>query len=247
MFDLSNRTALVTGAGRGVGAGIARALAAQGALVIVNDYFEDRAHDMATVICDAGGRAESVAFDASDRVTVASRVSDVVNRVGGIDILVANVGTLPNGQGVKHFLDMEPEEWPSHIDNNLYSTLNCIHAVAPAMVRQGWGRLIAIASDAGRVGSVGSSIYGAAKAGVIGLMRSLGKELGPHGVTTNSIALGLIDTVPPEFAKGAASHYAVGRIGTPADVAAACVYLSSEEAGWMSGQCLVLNGASHGG
>jgi NAD(P)-dependent dehydrogenase (short-subunit alcohol dehydrogenase family) len=247
MFDLAGKVALVTGAGQGVGAGIARALAERGAQIAVNDYFAERAEAMADELRSNGSTAIAVAFDATDRDAVTAGVGKVVSELGGIDILIANVGTLPNGQNVTKFLEMDPEEWSQHVNNNLYSTLNCIHAVAPGMKEKGWGRIVGISSDAGRVGHVGSSIYGAAKAGMIGLMKSLGKELGPAGITANSIALGLINTVPPEYSKGAESHYAVGRIGTPEDVGAACVYLASLEASWVSGHCLVLNGASHGG
>ncbi len=247
MFDLSGKTALVTGAGQGVGAGIARALASQGASVAVNDYFADRAEKQATDLAEGGTQSIAVPFDATDREAVLAGVATASAALGGIDILVANVGTLPHGQGLTKFLKMDPGEWQQHIDNNLVSTLNCVHACAPAMAERGWGRLIAISSDAGRVGHAGSSIYSAAKAGMIGLMKSLAKEMGPKGITANSVALGLIDTVPEEFSRGAESHYAVGRIGTPEDVGAACVYLASDEAAWLSGHCLALNGASHGG
>lgn len=247
MFDLSGKVALVTGAGRGVGAGIARALAEQGAAIAVNDYFADRAENMARELRGTGAIARSVPFDATDLEAVKIAVAEIAENLGPVDILVANVGTLPNGQNVTKFLQMDPQEWSQHVNNNLYSTLNCIHAVAPVMAERGWGRIVGISSDAGRVGHIGSSVYGAAKAGMIGLMKSLGKELGPSGITANSIALGLINTVPPEYSKGAEKHYAVGRIGTPEDVGAACVYLASTEASWVSGHCLVLNGASHGG
>ncbi len=247
MFDLKSKVALVTGAGQGVGAGIARALAEQGASIAVNDFFADRAEAITRELRDAGTAAMAVPFDASDLQAVTQGVEMIASELGGVDILVANVGTLPHGQGVTKFLDMNPDEWRQHVDNNLTSTLNCVHATAPAMAAQGWGRIISISSDAGRVGHVGSSIYGSAKAATIGLMKNLGKELGPDGITANAIALGLINTVPPEFSKGAESHYAVGRIGTPEDVGAACAYLASTEASWVSGHCLVLNGASHGG
>ena len=247
MFDLTGKNALITGAGRGIGAGIARALAEQGAAIAVNDYFADRAQAMVKELRHAGARAEAITFDATDCEAVVAGVTAASNILGTIDILVANVGTLPHGQTVSHFLDMQPDEWPQYIDNSLYSTLNCIHATAPAMKEKGWGRIIAISSDAGRLGHSGSSIYGAAKAATISLMKTLSKELGGDGITANSIALGLVNTVPPEYSKGAEKRYAVGRIGTPEDVGAACVYLASDEASWVSGHCLVLNGAYLGG
>ena len=247
MFDLTGKVALVTGAGRGVGAGIARALSGQGATVAVNDYFPERAQAMTKELQERSAPALAVPFDATDAEAVKAGVTHIDEQLGGVDILVANVGTLPHGQSVTRFLDMDPEEWPRHINNNLYSTLHCVHAVSPGMVERGWGRIIAISSDAGRVGHMGSSIYGAAKAGMIGLMRTLAKEFGGAGITANSIALGLINTVPEEYSRGKEKHYATGRIGTPEDVGAAVVYLASIEASWVSGHCLVVNGASHGG
>lgn len=247
MFDLNGKVALVTGAGQGVGASIARALASRGAAIAVNDFFADRAQGVAQELSDLGVKTIAVAFDATDREAVLAGVEKISDTLGTVDILIANVGTLPNGQSVQRFLDMDPDEWPQYIDNSLYSTLNCVYATAPAMKAKGWGRIIAISSNAGRVGHVGSSIYSAAKAGVIALVKTLAKELGSSGITANSIALGLIDTVPEEYSRGAERQYAVGRIGSPEDVAAACVYLASQEASWMSGDCLVLNGASRGG
>ncbi len=247
MFDLSGKVALVTGAGRGVGAGIARALSSQGAAVAVNDYFAERAQAVATELRVGTARALAVPFDATDLTAVAAGVADIGEQLGAVDILVANAGILPHGQTLTRFLEMQPAEWAAHIDNNLYSTLNCVHAVSPDMVARGWGRIIAISSDAGRVGHEGSSIYGAAKAGIVGLIRSLAREFGPAGITANAISLGLINTVPEEFSRGLEKHYATGRIGTPEDAGAAAVYLASVEASWVSGHCLVVNGASYGG
>lgn len=247
MFDLTTKVALVTGSGRGVGAGIARALSQQGASVIVNDYFAERAGQMAKELQQSGATAVDCAFDVCDRAAVKQAIDALTHELGGIDILIANVGTLPHGQTPRPFMALPEDERQLHIDNNLHGTLNCIKQVVPAMQQKNWGRLIAMTSDAGRVGHYGSSIYGAAKAGMDGLMRTLAKELGGDGITANSIALGLIDTVPEQYRRGAEKHYATGRIGTPQDAAAAAVYLASPETSWVSGHCLVVNGASQGG
>lgn len=242
MFDLSGKTALVTGSGRGVGAGIARALASQGAKVAINDYFPERAEEMVAALGAQGVEAIAAAFDVTNMDAVKAGIAHIEVGLGPVDILVNNVGTLPHGMVPTPFLETPEEDWPKHVDNNLYGTLNCCRCVAESMTERGWGRIIAISSDAGRVGHFGSTLYGAAKAGMEGLMRSLAKELGPSGVTANSIVLGLINTVPPEFSKGAEKYFSTGRIGTPEDIGAAAVYLASREAAWVTGHSLVVNG-----
>lgn len=242
MFDLSGKTALITGAGQGVGAGIANALAQQGANIAVNDYFPERAEAAAAAIHRTGARALAVPFDVTDKAGVEEAMGLIAGQLGPVDILVSNVGTLPHGMMPTRFVDTDADEWQQHIDNNLYGTLNCCKAVARGMSERRWGRIIATSSDAARVGHFGSAVYGAAKASLEGLMRTLAKELGPKGVTANAIVLGLINTVPEDYSQGAEKYYATRRIGTPEDVGAAAVYLASEEAGWVTGHSLVVNG-----
>jgi NAD(P)-dependent dehydrogenase (short-subunit alcohol dehydrogenase family) len=246
MFDLTGKTALITGSGRGVGAGIARALSAQGASVAINDYFPERADELVAELKAQGVTAMAVPFDVTDMAAVQAGIAQVEATLGPVDILVNNVGTLPHGMMPTPFLKAPVEEWSKHVDNNLYGTLNCCKCVAASMSERGWGRIIAISSDAARVGHYGSTVYGAAKAAMEGLMRTLAKELGRKGVTANSIVLGLIDTVPEDFSKGAEKYFSTGRIGTPADIGAAAVYLASEEAGWVTGHSLVVNGGFFG-
>lgn len=242
MFDLTGRTALITGSGQGVGAGIARALGEQGANIVINDYFPERAEAMAEELKSAGIKSVACPFDVTDIDAVKAGVAKAEAELAPIDILINNVGTLPHGMMPTPFLDTPEELWKKHIDNNLYGTLNATRAVVGGMKERGWGRVIAISSDAGRLGHYGSSVYGAAKAGMEGFMRTIAKEFGRSGVTANSIVLGLIDTVPEDFSKGAEKYFTVGRIGTPKDIAAAAVYLVSEEAGWVTGHSLVVNG-----
>lgn len=242
MFDLTGKTALVTGSGRGVGAGIARALSSQGARIAINDYFPERADEMVSGLQAQGVKAVSAPFDVTDMAAVKVGIAHIEANLGPVDILVNNVGTLPHGMMPTPFLETPEDEWKQHLDNNMYGTLNCCKSVVKSMGERGWGRIIAISSDAGRVGHLGSSVYGAAKAGMEGLMRTLAKELGPRGVTANSIVLGLINTVPPEFAEGAEKYFATRRIGTPEDIGAAAAYLASEEASWVTGHSLVVNG-----
>jgi 2-hydroxycyclohexanecarboxyl-CoA dehydrogenase len=242
MFNLTGKTALITGSGRGVGAGIARALGSQGANVAVNDYFPERANELVAELTKQGVKAVAAPFDVTDMDAVKAGIAHITSELGPVDILVNNVGTLPHGMMPTPFLETPEEDWPKHVDNNLYGTLNCCKCVAQSMTERGWGRIIAISSDAGRVGHHGSTVYGAAKAAMEGLMRTLAKELGPNGVTANSIVLGLINTVPPEFSQGAEKYFSTGRIGTPEDIGAAAAYLASEEAAWVTGHSLVVNG-----
>lgn len=246
MFDLTGRTALVTGSGRGVGAGIARALSTQGANVAINDYFPERAEELVAELTARGVKALAVPFDVTDMEAVKVGIARIEATLAPVDILVNNVGTLPHGMVPIPFLKTPIEDWSKHVDNNLYGTLNCCKCVAQGMSERGWGRIIAISSDAGRLGHYGSTVYGAAKAAMEGLMRTLAKELGRKGVTANSIVLGLIDTVPEDFSRGAEKYFSTGRIGTPADIGAAAVYLASDEASWVTGHSLVVNGGFSG-
>lgn len=241
-FKLTGKTALVTGAGQGVGLGIACGLAEQGAKVLVNDIDTGRAAAAVEKIREAGGQAESLCFDVTD----INQVRDKIGSAGNIDILVNNAGNAgAKAMGQQSFVDMPAEEWRGFIDVNLYAVLNCTHAVLPGMIERGWGRVITISSEAGRSGlNIGVSIYGAAKAGAINFMRHLSQEVGAHHITANSIALGLMDNVPEEFTRQIIRGIPTGRLGSPVDAAAAVIFLASEEASWVTGQALSVNGGS---
>ncbi|MFA5882965.1 MAG: SDR family oxidoreductase [Acidimicrobiia bacterium] len=248
MFDLTGRVALVTGAGQSVGAGIARCLAAQGAAVAVNDIVPERAAETAAAIVQAGGRAMPFTFDVTDRAGVDAAVAEIAADLGPIDVLVNNAGNAgAPGMVVSQFRDMDPDAWDRFIAVNLYGVLNCTKAVIDGMCERGWGRVITISSGAGVMGiKMGISIYGAAKSGSIGFMRHLAMEVARTGVTVNAIAPGLMGVQElTEHSLAMARNIPVGRLGAPEDIGAACVYLASEEAAWVTGQTLNVNGGDH--
>jgi 3-oxoacyl-[acyl-carrier protein] reductase len=242
MFDLTGKVALVTGAGQGVGQGIARALAHQGAHVLVNDLVADRARTVADSIAETGASASAAAFDVTDL----GAVRDAVGAAGAVDILVNNAG---NGGAeqmtVGPFRELEPEQWEGPIRVNLHGVLNCCKAVIDGMCERSWGRVITISSGAGTAGvGIGVSPYSAGKGGGIAFTRTLALEVARNGVTANSLAIGLMGHPDPSVTADLARTIPVGRTGVPGDIAAACVWLASEEAAWVTGQTIQINGGS---
>jgi 3-oxoacyl-[acyl-carrier protein] reductase len=244
MFDLHGRVALVTGAGQGVGAELARALARQGAMVAVNDLVADRAEAVVEQIKAGGGQAVATPFDVTDLPLVREGIARLLQ----VDILVNNAGNSGTTERmlVRQFVDMEPEYWEGPIRVNLYGVLHCCSAVVGGMCERGWGRVITISSGAATAGvGIGVTPYSAGKGGGIAFTRSLALEVAPSGVTANTLAIGLMESPEsPRVTARLARAIPVGRTGTPADVAGACVWLASEEAAWVTGQTIQINGGS---
>ena len=247
MFDLTGRVALVTGAGQGVGSGIARELSRSGATVVVNDRDSERAELAVAGLRADGAVADAAPFDVGDFEAVRRGVAVVTDAHGPVSILVNNAG-IPPGMELLPFRDTMPEDWRSYFDVNAQGVMHCCWAVLDGMRRSGWGRIITISSGAATIGSrLGTSIYAASKGAAIAFMRNLALEEARQGVTANTVALGMMDNVGANDGEAlgrAARDVPVGRLGRPADAGALCVYLASEEAAWMTGQTLQLNGGA---
>jgi len=246
---MSSRVALVTGAGRSVGQGIAVALSGAGYRVAVNDLDDQRTKQTVDLINSSGGTAVSAPFDVTDTHAVASAVAQVAAALGPVDVVVNNAGIV-EGHRIGTFIDSTPDDWRAQIDINMIGSMNVIHATLPGMVERGWGRVIQISSSAASVGlNVGSSLYAGSKAGIEGFLRHLAREVGT-GVTVNSLALGLMNNVGTDdnpAMKALLAGVPVGRLGTPSDVGGAVAWLCSDPGSWVTGQTIHLNGGSvHG-
>ena len=242
MFELGGRRALVTGSGRGMGVGIARTLGRCGARVFVNDLAKDRAEETAAALCDEGLEASPLPFDVTDFDAYAAALAEA----GPLDILVANAGIPTSfGGAPTPFLETPVEQWTAQVALNMFGVMNGVRAAVPGMIERGFGRVITISSDSGRTGVPGYSVYGASKAGALQFTRTLAKEIGFAGVTANIVSLGLMDNVSDELMEGLRPFIAqtpVQRAGSPRDVGAAVAFLCSDEAEWITGQTLSVNG-----
>ena len=244
MFRLEGKVALVSGAGRGMGFGVAQMLAQQGATVIVNDFFADRAEAGAEALRSEGFKAFGAVADMTDREAVFAMVKNLLAEHGSIDVFVHNAGIPAQGWGYTPFLESPPSEWDAWLQLNLHGLMHACQAILPSMIERGWGRIIAVNSDAARTATgMGLCAYGAAKAAAIGFIRNLSGEVGRHGVTANALSLGTMNNWEgsEQIARKTAS---VKRAGSPQDVGAAIVYLASSEAEWVNGQVLPVNGGS---
>ncbi len=246
MSETAVKTALVTGAGQGMGATVAEQLAASGVRVVVNDLNREKADAIVASIFRQGGQAVACTFDVTDLANVRAQLDELARGGIHIDILVNNAGNAGHKSvNQVSFRELPAEEWDDYLGVNLYGVLNCTKAVIDGMCERGWGRIITISSEAGRQGlDIHVSIYGAAKAAAAHFMRHLAREVSGEGVTTNSISLGMMNNVPEEFTSRIVRHIPAGRLGTGEDVAGAVKYLASDDAGWVTGQTLVLNGGS---
>ena len=242
MFDLTDRTALVTGATGGIGGAIARALHKQGAIVAVSGRQKDKLEKLAA---ELGSRVHVLPCDLADKAQVSNLIDQAIAALGRLDILVNNAGLTKDNL----FMVMKDEQWDEVIAVNLTSTFMLMRAAARAMMRAktGFGRIVNISSVSGIVGNPGQGNYAASKAGMIGMSKSLAREVASRGITVNCIAPGFISTpmtdgLNEKQVATIKEAIPAQKFGTPADVAAACVYLAAPEGGYVTGQTLHVNG-----
>jgi 3-oxoacyl-[acyl-carrier protein] reductase len=245
MFDLSGKVAIVTGSSRGIGAGVAQALAGRGAKVVINHRnSQDAAQGVLAAIRGQGGQAIIVQADVSHSDDAQKLIKETIDTYGQIDILVNNAGTTRD----MVIMMMKDEDWDVVLQTNLSSTYHCCKAVIrPMMKKKQGGRIINITSVVGLAGQAGQTNYAASKAGIIGFTKSLAKEVGSRGITVNAVAPGFIPTaltevLPAERLEDIKQNTPLGRLGTVEDIANAVLFLASNEAAFITGHVLSVDG-----
>ena len=242
MRGLKGKVAVVTGAGNGIGAAIARRLAADEVKVLVADLSAERAEGVVSNISEAGGTSQPFVFDVRNREDAAAAVARAVEVFGRLDILVANAGLMDR----EPFLEMTDDLWRRVIDTNLYGTFICGQAAARQMVKQGGGgRIVNVASNSGIFGGRGRAAYGASKAGIINLTQTMAIELAPHGILVNAVAPGPTRTranpsaQPSDYIR---TRMPLARYGEPAEIAAVAAFLASDDASFVTGHVYAADG-----
>ena len=242
--DLNERVAVVTGASRGIGKAIALELAACEARVVVNyNRSIEAAEEVVKVIQSSGGEALAVQGDVSVPEMAQGLIGAAVDSFGGVDILVNNAGITRDTL----LMRMSEEDWDAVLDTNLKGAFNCMKSVAKTMMKQRYGRIVNVTSVVGLAGNAGQANYSSAKAGLIGLTKSVAKELGSRNITVNAIAPGFVeteltDTLSDDIKIATLSMTPLGRLGSPEDIAYAVAFLVSEQASFITGQVLSVDG-----
>ena len=245
MFELTGKVALVTGASRGIGRAIATTLARQGALVVAAARGENAA-DTAAAIGAAGGRAEAMSVDVTDSAALEALPGAIVAKHGRLDILVSNAGITRD----QLLMRMKREDWDAVIATNLTATFTLTQAAMRPMLKQRGGRIIAVSSVVGQMGNAGQTNYAASKAGLIGFAKALAREVASRGITVNVIAPGMVDTdmtraISDKAQVDWAAQIPLGRLGSVDDIASAACFLASDEAAYITGHVLAVNGGMY--
>ena len=243
MFDLDGKVALVTGSAQGIGRAIALNLAQGGARIVLTDMREAKLDEVVKEIEAQGGAAIRFVVDVTDREAVRKVVDQALETWEKIDILVNNAGITRDSLVMR----MKVEDWQAVLKTNLDGTFYCIQAVLPSMVRQRYGRIVSIASVVAQAGNVGQANYISSKAGIIGLTKGVAAEVARRNITVNAVAPGFIATpmtenLPPEIKEKMLSIIPIGRMGTDAEIATGVRFLVSEEARYITGHVLNING-----
>ena len=245
-MKLKDKVAFVTGAAQGIGKSIAIALAKEGANIVISDINKELADSTAKEIENLKVKAISVKTNVASLAEAQKSIDEAVLSLGTIDILVNNAGITRDGLLIR----MKEEDWDVVLDVNLKGTFNCIKAVTPLMMKKRCGKIINIASIVGEMGNAGQANYSASKGGVIALTKTIARELAPRGITANAVAPGFIDTemtrkLPDEAKNKLKEQIPLARLGSPEDVAAAVVFLSSPDSDYITGQVINVNGGMY--
>jgi 3-oxoacyl-[acyl-carrier protein] reductase len=245
MFELTGRVALVTGASRGIGRAIAGRLAEQGAIVVAAAR-GDHAHGTAADLTSKGWRAEAISLDVTDQAAVERLPGAIIERHGRLDIVVSNAGITRD----QLLMRMKRDDWDAVLATNLTATFSLAQAAMRPMLRQRGGRIIAVSSVVGQMGNAGQTNYAASKAGLIGFAKALAREVASRGITVNVVAPGMIETdmtraITEKAQVDWATQIPLGRLGVPDDVASAVCFLASDEASYITGHVLAVNGGMY--
>lgn len=263
-LHLKDKVALVTGGGMGVGRSICKRLASEGAKVIVNDIVEERCRAVAKEIIEDGGEAAPFICDVTSLDSVREGMARVTRQTGPVDILVNNAGVVPERRtgeiGRPLFVEMPDKYWKKIVDLNFYGVMNCVSVIGPSMMERRQGKIVSIVSEAGRMGEARMAVYSGAKAAVIGFSKAIARELGPYCINVNMVALSAVAHESPiagfqkitatietdEVLRKVLRSYPIGeglgRLTRPEDAADTVLFLVSERAAYITGQCLGVNG-----
>ncbi|HEY4904085.1 MAG TPA: 3-oxoacyl-[acyl-carrier-protein] reductase [Candidatus Sulfotelmatobacter sp.] len=242
-MSLSGRVALITGASQGIGRACALKLAATGATLALAARNQEKLGELMKEITAAGGKADVFPLDVADEEQVKSAAKTIIGEFGKIDILVNNAGITRDQLVIR----MKRADWDAVLQTNLTSAYLCIQQIIGSMLKQRWGRIVNITSVFGQMGQAGQANYAASKAGLIGLTMAIAREVGSRNITCNAVAPGFIETamtagLGDEFKQNAVKQIPLGRVGSPEDVASAVAFLASDEASYITGHVLNVNG-----